>query len=134
MTYPLPKVSKYKFKDHVIPFFLCILSYLFRPPHTCSNSLFFKCNPLPGYVLVLAALYKYFYFVVNPFNLYIQFLLNPQEDLIIISVAHVCFPLEEQIVLGDKQFPQNIIFIMFPALLKITLETSSQVSSNSPIL
>lgn len=83
---------------------------------------------------MLAALYKYFYFVVNPFNLYIQFLLNPQEDLIIISVAHVCFPLEEQIVLGDKQFPQNIIFIMFPALLKITLETSSQVSSNSPIL
>lgn len=83
---------------------------------------------------MLAALYKYFYFVVNPFNLYIQFLLNPQEDLIIISVAHVCFPLEEQIAPGDKKFPQNIIFIMFPALLEITLETSSQVSSNSPIL
>lgn len=76
---------------------------------------------------MLAALYKYFYFVVNPFNLYIQFLLNPQEVLIIISVAHVCFPLEEQIVLGDKQFPVIIpaLFVMFPALLEITLETSS---------
>lgn len=110
----------------IIFFFPLYVTLLIPPDYLFKFFIFLKCNPLLGYVcLVLVALYKYFYFVVNPFNLYIQFLLNPQEDLIIISTAHVCFPLG---VLGKKQFPVIIpdpYLLCFPSLLEITLKTSS---------
>lgn len=111
-AYPQPKVSKCKFNYSF--FSLCII-LLIPPEYLFKFFIFLKCNPLPEYVcLVLVALYKYFYFVVNPFNLYIQFLSNPQEDLIIISAAHVCFPLEQSS--GEEAIPchnPRPLFIVF---------------------
>lgn len=93
---PTAKVSKQKSEDGIL-LFLCILPFLFS---LMFVQILYNAT-LCQHVLVL---YKYFYFVENPFNLYIPFLLNPQENFRYISAAHICFPLE-QIVMKKQQFP-----------------------------
>lgn len=72
--------------------------------------------------------------MVNPFNLYIQFLLNSKKRILDIVSATVFFPLEHTWGLGKKQFPVMGQYMSraqiptcygcFPVLLETTLETS----------